>query len=99
MAARSTFRPLVTPKPPPGGTPLAKNKACDDAKAGEKAPEREHTKAPKQTENEAPAPPAASRLSPTSDVVMPTSITVAHWGHLLSVLELALEHGLDLLVK
>jgi hypothetical protein len=83
FAARSTWRPLVTPKPPAGGTRLAKNKACDDAKADEKAPEREHTKAPKQTENEAAAPPAGSRLSPTPDVVMPTSITVAPWGRLL----------------
>jgi hypothetical protein len=33
--------------------------------------------------NESLAPPAASRLSPTSDVVMPTSITVAHGGRLL----------------
>jgi hypothetical protein len=73
----------VTPKPPAGRTPLANNKAGDDAKADDKAPEREHSKAPQQTDNEAPAPPAASRLSPSSHVVMPTSITVAHGGRLL----------------
>jgi hypothetical protein len=76
FAGRSTWRALVTPKARAGGTRHAK-KACDDAKADEKAPEREHTKAPEQTEKEAPAPPATSLLSPTPDVVMPTSIPVA----------------------
>jgi hypothetical protein len=83
FAARSTFRPLVTPKPPADCTRLAKKKACEHAKADEKAPAHEPTKAPKQTENEAAALPAVSLLSPTPDVVMPTSITVAHWGRLL----------------
>ncbi|AUX24637.1 uncharacterized protein SOCEGT47_051760 [Sorangium cellulosum] len=73
----------MTPRAPAGGTQLAKSKACDDAKADEKAPARERTTAPEPTENEAPAPPAASLLSPTPHVVMPTSIAVAHWGRLL----------------
>jgi hypothetical protein len=82
FGARSTFRPLVTPKPPAGFPRLAKKKACDDAKADHIAPEREHSTAPKQTENEAAALPAVSRISPTPDVMMPTSITLAHWGRL-----------------
>ena len=65
----------ATTPAPRGGAPRrarrpAKKKACDDAKADAKAPKLEHAKAPKQTENEASAPPAVSLLSKAPAVVL-----------------------------
>lgn len=77
FAARSTWRPLVTPKPPASASRPTKKKACDDGHA----PKDEPAKPPKETTNE---PRPTSPASPLPDAGMPMRITIDHWGRLLN---------------
>ena len=87
FAARSTWRPLVTPKPPASASRPTK-KACDDGHA----PKDEPAKPPKETTNE---PRPTSPASPLPDAGMPTSITVDHWRRLLDGERFAVSRRID----
>ncbi len=90
FAARSSWRPLVTPKPPPGAVLRRdKTKSCKPCKAGQEHPPRDAAPSPlpppppSPSPTSTPSPAAPTRTSASAAADDSAAITVKHWGRLL----------------
>jgi hypothetical protein len=83
FAARSKWRPLVTPKPPPGAVVVArdKSKACKPCRERVEDERRDDAPAAPPPSPSPASPPSSSIASPPLDD--PTAITVKHWARLV----------------
>jgi hypothetical protein len=87
FAARSSWRPLVTPKPPPGAAlrrDKTKTKTCKPCKEEKELRHRDDAPSPSPSPppspTSTPSPPTPARSPAASDD--PTVITVKHWSRL-----------------
>jgi Putative transposase/Transposase zinc-binding domain len=97
FSARSKWRPLVTPKPPPGAVvPGKKSKSCKSCKEPERRGRRDDAPPvpPPPRPSPSPSPPSATpAVSAAADD--PTVITLKHWDRLLDGALYAVSSRLD----